>query len=74
MEPASPGVAVGGADDRAGHWQAKGCVAMLQEALGTIQALAGVQQRVEQMARSKEEAVRQAEAVQVCLNPGHKGQ
>lgn len=67
--PASPGMATGRSDDCAATGQTKSCVAVLQEGLGMMQGLAGVQQQVQWLAQSKEEALRRAEAVEVCPSP-----
>lgn len=66
MGPASPGMATARSDDCAASGQAKRCVVVLQEGLSMIQGLAGVQQQVQRLAQSKEEALRRAETVEVC--------
>ena len=68
MRPASPGVAAaeGHSSGKGGPVPEMSCVAVLQEALSATQALGGVQQHVQRLARSNEEAVRRAETVEVC--------
>eukprot|EP00892_Ulva_mutabilis_P012188 jgi/Ulvmu1/9341/UM050_0092.1 len=63
----SPVVAAsGGSSGNAAPAGAKACVAALQDALGAVQALAGVQQHMQRLARGREEAVRRVEAVEAA--------
>lgn len=64
--PASPGVATGtGVSGGGAPVAAKGCVAVLQDALSTLEGLSGVQQHMQRLERSHDEAVQRVEAVEV---------